>query len=46
MIAYSVFGSAQIYPFYILLFKDFFSLTKNICLRNFGNEFAFTHSKD
>ena len=29
-----------------LVSTDTFSLTKIICHRNFGNEFAFTHSKD
>ena len=29
-----------------LVSKDNFSLTKIICHRNFGNEFAFTRSKD
>ena len=29
-----------------LFYTDIFSLTKIICHRNFGNEFALTHSKD
>ena len=32
--------------FHFFNLMDIFSLTNIICHRNFGNEFAFTHTKD
>ena len=43
---FNSFKKLFILVYYSLVFTGNFSLAKIICHRNFGNESAFTHSKD